>query len=293
MQLIFANLAKDPKTAALYGEKERNQAINWFNNTQIPVLWDLRLAADKIPSISYSIQSCEQTEETLADAHYQIAEDVSPEWEAFTKKFNPNYIPVTGVMTVPIEAIQAPISEGAVLVTRTGAQYPILEVINVNQFVIARNLIVNLNDSYIKGNKPSLTSGVESCRFKEVLKIGCHVSGDPTSLIYLHSICFYILLKYRKTLLEARGFERSTISSGPYMRDDRFQMGADSCFSRFTNLVGYVTMNWSSKQVQKLESVATMADVNSSSITGTPVGFIGEPGNEDPEWLAADMVGAK
>jgi hypothetical protein len=290
LSLVFAALTKDPVTFALYGEKERQRAIEWFNNTQISVLWDLRLAADKIPSVSYSIQSCEQTEETLADAHYDMSEDRTAEWEAVTAQLQPNYIPATGLVTIDESALQGPITEGMMLVTKTGTQYAILEVASINQFFIAKNLITDLNGSYVKTGSPSLVSGIESDRFKETLKIGCHVSGDPITLTYLHSIVFYILLKYRKTLLEARGFERSTISAGPYMRDDRFQIGADQCFTRYINLVGTVTMTWAATQVKKIQTVTGSLDAVSAGTN--PDRFIAEPGNDDPAWLSEDMNGA-
>ena len=290
LKLVFAALTIDPVTQSLYGEKERQRAIDWFNNTQIPVLWDLRVAADKIPAISYSIQSCEQTEETLADAHYDMQEDRTAEWEAVTAKMQPDYVPATGLVTIPSESILGPITEGMHLVTKTGQKYPILDVSSLTQFTIAKNQLVDLNDSYVMTGTPSLVSGIEGDRFKETLKIGCHVVGDPITLTYLHSIVFYILLKYRKTLLEARGFERSTISAGPYMRDPSFGDGAGNFFTRYINLIGTVTMTWAATQTKRIQTVATTENV--SPVNGSSTKFISEPGNEDPAWLSADMNGA-
>ena len=97
LELIFGYMLEQPQL----GEKERQRAINWFMATDIPVLWNLALRPDTFPSVSFALQGGEQTEETLASLHYDTKENKLAEWEPISTKFNPNYNPTTGIVTVP------------------------------------------------------------------------------------------------------------------------------------------------------------------------------------------------
>lgn len=90
--------------------------------------------------------------------------------------------------------------------------------------------------------KDSKAVTLESLVFKETYSIGCHAAGETTFATYLHSIVVFILLRYKQRLLEARGFERSTVSSSDFRRNEMFEN--EMVFSRWISLSGYVRNYW-------------------------------------------------
>lgn len=63
----------------------------------------------------------------------------------------------------------------------------------------------------------------------------------------------FILLRYKETLLEARGFERSTISTGPlynYSETDK-----EMVFVRDITLSGYVRQYWPKMISPKIQGI--------------------------------------
>lgn len=297
LNYVFAWLLADDSTNDTFGQKERDNAINWFNKTNIPVIADIRLAQDTFPSISYSLMSDEQTEETLADLNYDTKQDIPAEWEPLSPSFSPVYDPVTGLVTVSQAITLIPVTTDMVLVTSQGKVYQILSVVD-NGFYITSGLTVDLRNSVLKYSTTRLSTGIESCNFKQIVRIGCHAIGDPVLVLYLYSIVKYTLLRYRRTLLEGRGFERSTISSGPVARNELFPV--ENLFTRWITLIGFVRDFWASVQAERV------LDVNSSVSSGdgfkmSPVGtntdstsrFIPEPNVDDPSWLSMDVTGAR
>ena len=299
LNYVFAWLLFDDKTADSYGQKERENAINWFLKTNIPVLADVRLAEDTFPSVSYSIMSDEQVEETLADLNYETQQSVPAAWEPLTPRFSPTYDSVTGLVTISSNISNLiPITTDLILVTGQGRSYPIYSVVD-NGFFIEPGLTVNLANSVLKNGKGRLSTGVESCNFKQVLRIGCHAIGDPRYAIYLHSIVKYSLLRYRRTLLEGRGFERSTISSGPIYRNESIPV--ENLFTRYITLIGFVRDFWASVQAERILETTTRVIPNyGKGIQFSPIGtdtsdstlFVTEPDLDDPMWASMDVTGA-
>lgn len=296
LNYVFAWLLADDSTSDSFGQKERENAINWFNKTNIPVLSDIRLASDTFPSVSYSLMSDEQTEETLSDLNYETKQNVPAEWEPISPSFSPTYDPATGFVSAPQSLTIVPVTTDMFLVTGQGKVYSILSVIDTG-FYITSGLTVNLRNSVLKYNPTRLATGIESCNFKKVIRIGCHSIGDARYALYLHSIVKYVLLRYRKTLLEGRGLERTTISSGPVARNELFPV--ENLFTCYITLVGHARDSWASVQGERVMDVAG-GDI-SDRLKFSPVGtntdstslFIAEPNMDDPSYLAMDVTGAR
>lgn len=298
LNFIFAWLLADDSTSDIYGQKERDNAIEWFNKTNIPVLADIRLAQDTFPSVSYSLMSDEQTDETLADLNYDTKQTVPAEWEPLTPRFNPGYDPATGLVTVLSTTLMVPVTTDMILVTGQGRSYPVLSVVD-NGFYITANLTADLRNSVLKNGLGRLATGIESCHFKQVVRIGCHALGDPRFALYLYSIVKYTLLRYRRTLLEGRGFEQSTISSGPVRRNELFPV--ENLFTRDITLIGFVRDFWASVQAERvIDVVSNVVAGYGEGIKFSPIGtetdastaFIADP-IDDPTWQAMDVIGAR
>lgn len=299
LQLVFSYMLEDATT----GQKEIKRATDWFLNSEIPVLWNLQLRPDTMPSISYALQGGEQNEETLADIHYDTQEAKVADWEPISQTFSPTYTPTTGLVKIPSSVMDiVPVNDTMVMVTGAGVTYPMTNLSLPDGFIIDKNLVVDLKNSVIKNSYPRLLSNIESKSFKEIIRVGIHAIGDPVQAIWLFSICKYILLKYNRVLLEARGLECTSMSYGPYDKDPSFP--AEQVYSRLFTIVGKARDNWSSLQSERIAQVevspkyapapATFDYSPTDTATGASSQFGPEPGQEDPAWealLNSDIVG--
>jgi hypothetical protein len=273
LETVFAGLKQDELTKNLYGEKEIARAIRWFNSTDIPVVMSYALRAETIPAISIELNESSEVENTLADVHFQTSQPQEADWPPLTDKFAPQYDPSTGTVTLPQSISDVFVCTiGMVLVDRNGDKHRILKIIDRQHFVIDTALIIDFSGSYIKSSYPRLIETLESANFREGYRLGCTVHGDPLLVHYLHSILSFCLLHYRQDLLEARGIERTAISSGPVVLDQRFNK--ENVFSRFISLSGFVKNVWPKRRLDRVQWVEGTLDV--SKVNEIPLEFVGE-----------------
>jgi hypothetical protein len=256
LDYTFASLPRDELTKHIYGAEEVARAKQWFLSTDIPVFLNVKADEVKLPCVSISLDESIEQENTLADLHYEPIEDNLETWPAMSCPFTPReYEPLIGKMTVPkLVAETLVIYPGMVLVTKNGRSFPILDIDDGRSFFIAKNVVEDFTDVVIKGKFPSQTASIESANFRESFTVGCHAAGEPVHLTYLHSIIVFCLLRYRETLLEARGFERSNIASSDMLRNEALG-GVEQAFSRHIKVSGFVRQYWPKLFTQKVTGV--------------------------------------
>jgi hypothetical protein len=254
LDYVFASLPKDSVTMADYGEREIAAAKKWFMSTNIPVFMSTRIDDVKLPAISISLLESTEAETTLGDTHYKVTEDNDSAWPALAGPFSPvEYSAATGIMKIP-ETIDLILAPGMVVVDSVGRAHEILEVPETYTLQLKAGTVGDFTDALIKGTRPSYVANLESVVMKETYSIGCHVNSEQTHLTYLHSILTFILLRYKESLLEARGFERSQINSSDFRRNESFDV--ELAFSRHLNITGYVRQIWPKAIKPKLTGLA-------------------------------------
>jgi len=268
LNYVFAALPRDKLTAQDYGAKEIARATEWFVNTKIPVHLDVNLKDEMFPCITISLSSSQESESesTLGDTHYHPRVPNNGQWPILAGPFTPtSYDPTSGLITLDASQVQNfVIVPGHIVIDAQGGQHPVLDVDDNNDIYIEENCTANLNGFVIKGQKPYLITHVESARYRETYAIGCHVTGEPVHLTYLHSIVVFCLLRYKESLLEARGFERSTLNS------QMLRLDSDTLpqviFSRYLTISGMVSQYWPKIIAPTVDAVA--ADVAASTDGG-------------------------
>lgn len=273
LDYVFASLPKDSLTASEYGQREVDNAKKWFLSTKIPVFMSTRIDDPALPGISITLVESSEAEQTLADLHYVEHQDDDRLWPALTDLFTPvEYNPTTGVMKLP-DSITLVVVVGMQVLDRSGRAHAVVEVGDSDGTIkIEPCLQADFRDAVIKGQRPTGLIHFESVKMKETYAIGCHVQGEQVFLTYLHTLIVFALLRYKASLLEARGFERSTISSSDFRRNDAFEN--ELTFSRHINITGYVTQVWPAATSQK----ATTVDIRSIKVIGAGV----SPSDVDP-----------
>lgn len=253
LDYAFASLRYDALTGETYGDKEIARAKAWFAKTNIPVVVNLSTNQPQYPCVTVGLASSKEDETTTADVHSVPHEDGDLDWPKLAGPMVPeSYDPDTGTVVFSTAATGGLVlAPGMVLVTKSGTQHPALEVPDVTTtIVIESGLQLDLEDCVIMAARPSYVVDVESVNFVESYTIGCHVDSEIVHLLYLHSIVVFILLRYRETLLEARGFERSSVSSGPWARDD--EDAPEFFYQRAITLSGYVRQTWPKAVARKI-----------------------------------------
>jgi hypothetical protein len=128
------------------------------------------------------------------------------------------------------------------LVDRNGTAHELIDVTDQTHFTISPGTVADLRNSVLKSRRPSWKVSAESSSFRETYRIGIHAQSETSHLTWLHSIVLFSLLRYKQVLLEARGFERTTVQSSQMARDERFE--AENVFSRYITITGNVRQFW-------------------------------------------------
>ncbi len=275
LDYVFASLAQDELTKKAYGESEISQAKKWFLKTDIPVFMDTRVGSAKLPAITIGIQESVEDEKTHGDVHYEVSEETEAEWPLLAGPFSPtSYVAATGTMTVPTSITdELVLTPGMFVVDGGGTSHLIVDVVLNEDFSppvfevsLAPGTVADFRNAVIKGSKPKLITTLESLSFRETYSIECVVDSQVIHATYLHSIVVFILLRYKQTLLEARGFERSTISSqklSAYKATEN-----ELAFSRMMAITGYVRQYWPKSVDGRVDQLATGMTAGIAGSTG-------------------------
>jgi len=245
LDFVWASLPRDPLTLREYGELELQRAKEWFLQTDIPVNMIPMPQTGKWPRISIKLVSSTEAESTLGDVHYIPDELNDRLWPILYGPFTPKgYDATTGIITPPPgQTDKFVLSTTQFVVDRAGRVFPIVQVFDDGTFAIQAGTIADLTDMVIKNERPAFVTQLESASYREVYEIGIHVGSEPVYLTWLHSIVIFILLRYKQALLEARGLERSVLSSSDFDLNPAFDPD-QPVYSRFVTLTGYVRHYW-------------------------------------------------
>lgn len=304
LDYVFAGLVNDAQTAERFGEKERQKAKAWFLANDIPVVMDYHMEAPEKTCVSIALVESSEAEGTLADTHYVPTEDVEADWPALSLPFTPeSYSAATGVMRLPAAVTDnLLVTTGMVVIDRTGAQHAIIEVEPVDapdgsvkyDITLAEGVVADFTNSVIKGEKPKLVQTLESVAAKETYRIGCHFHGNPLEMNWLHSVIYFCLLRYKETLMEARGLERVIIANAPFARDARW--GVENMWTRFINVTGHVRQSWPKLQAERVLSVtAGDTGIRYSRMGEEAIEFTPQDNFDDADspWMTQDGLGLK
>jgi hypothetical protein len=269
LDFCFASLPQDELTAKDYGQSTVDKAREWFQAQKLPVMMNTtNQAPTTFPCLSIQLVSSNEDAKTHGDVNYDPTEDNDMAWPVLYGPFDAVfYDPVTGKLVFPDDvANKLVLFEGQIVIDRTGGFHQIIEAIDAVTVTIDKNLTVDFSQAVVKGQPPSLITSIESVVFAETYQIGCHVSGDPEQLTWLHSIVVFLLLAYKQTLLEARNFERSIISSSEFSDNPFLGSGEQLVYSRFITLSGYVRQMWPGSIANKITGVQSQPIIEGGGV---------------------------
>ena len=257
---IMASLNFDDLTSSTYGQKEINQFVQWILNTNINVYMNVRLGDVTAPAVTINLVNSVESENTLSDIGPDpVQEDVPTSaagpglWPPLTNTFTPIYTVTTGQLLLPA-SVQIQLFPGLVVVDGTGKVWPIQDVLDSQTVQLQTGIVTNFVGSTIRSALPAIVQTIESMMTRDTYLIGCHVTGEPAHLVYLHSTIMFILLRGRQFFLEARGLERTELTSTDFAKNQEFEQ--ENLFSRFISMSGFVRHSWPKFRYQKITGVS-------------------------------------
>ena len=291
---IFSQTVTDTLLKDEFGYKEIQRAKNWFLQHNIPVIMSHRLEKDaQFPCITISIEnSVEEIARTVMsdsgfveDVPYYIDESqIVSQPMVIIGPFTPvSYDPATGIIVLPDGFTTEWVVSGQFLKdTRNNRTYEIINRTCDKTFTIAKNLNADFTNAVILPRFAGLRTKRDRTYFRETYSIACHVKGDATELIWLHSIVLFCLLRFKNDLLQSRCLELSTFSAGPMMKAEFLEM--DNIYSRFISFNGIVEQSWINEPMRNIEGI-TVDSVKIADATATPDGY--KDDIEEQQWYPA------
>jgi hypothetical protein len=260
---ILGQFSSEPAMASVYGKKEIDAAKEWFLNNKIDIYMRYRLDKDQFPCITIALGSSSELDEMkhMADQSTEVVtlmpNDINKPISFVVKPFTPSsYDDDLGELVAPASVSLRQVRPGMILVDPdTGNGWVIRDVKN-KIIEIDSGLGVSAKRFAVVPQYQIYKARREHSFFQESYSIGCHVHGDTAPLLWLHAIVVYSLLRYRESLLEARSFTQSSISSSDLVPNNDFGgPGGENVFSRYITLTGMVENTWLKTPTRVIEGI--------------------------------------
>lgn len=259
---VFSSLLENPILKQMYGAKEIARAKEFILNNQIDIYMHHRLDKMNYPCVTIGIGPSTEDKDlaTLGDGSVAF-EDYNPQEIGKTIKFlvSPfkptSYDKDTGILELPDTITEYRyLDKGMVLIdVSNGNGWIINGKAGTNGLQIAAGTKLPNGELAIIPQYQLYRARRERATSQEQYNIGCHVHGDPSTLIFLFAVVKYGLYRYREGLLEHNNFQLSRIVATEMIRNEA--MGEENIFSRWITLYGQVEESWIKSPKRFIEAI--------------------------------------
>lgn len=248
-----------------YGQSQIDACKEWLLNNQIDIYLRPRDDKDRMPCVVIIPGNSPEKDEmkTMGDSSSEsvilLPNQINKPIPYIVKPFTPvSYDADTGEVGVdPNLKNSEKIVAGMILVNpQTGEGFKIIDFdgdfikIEAGIDMVATQFAVVPQFQYY-------TARIEHTFVQETWTIGCYAHGDVQTLLWLHSIILYSILRYRESLLEANGFTQSSVSSGTIDENLNYTgAGGEKSYVRFITLTGMAENSWIKSPKRILENTA-------------------------------------
>lgn len=226
LNYIFQDLLHAPLNLK-YGNAELLRIKTFFSKYKIPIIYGAFLQTKESPPFvavrlmqDTEVESLkglgEQNMETDFEEQETIPqEEVYPQPYVLYGPFSPQYDPSTGLVTLPSGFDTSQIFVGECIQSANGNVYMVLSISSSNSFTIAANIVDDFTNATIVFQNPNPKLTYNFFFFDQVFEITCVTGADSAPLFWLTGIIKFLLLRYRKELLEKYNVGLTSISMGP------------------------------------------------------------------------------
>lgn len=263
-----------------YGTNQVQACKEWFLNNQIDIYMRGRNDRDRYPNITITLGTSQEKSEmeSLGQASWEtvtlLPNQIGKTIPYVMAPFEPtNYDPSTGeVMVSTGTPGLGNVAPGMMLVDPATGNGYIIQGLLPDGFELEISLSLTAATYVVLPKNQFYKARREHSFFQETYNISCNVHGDEQTLLWLHSIVLYSMLRYRESLFEANGFAESIISSSDLQENPAFMgPGGERAFSRVLTLTGQVENSWIKSPRRVIEKVVA----NDPALGNADTGFRG------------------
>ena len=270
---VFDSLKALPYISDKYGQKQIDAAKEWFLNNKINVYMRPRNDKDELPCVSITPGPTPEIPEMKHMADLSVFKKILLPLEIgkpipfVVKPFTPTSYASGEVGIDPSTPGFDIIVPGMVLVNPANGTGYVIQGTSDGIIEIEPGLSIEATQFAVVPQYAFYEARIEHAFFSDSYTICCQVHGDPQTLMWLHTIVMYAILRYRESLLEGNGFAQSSISSGEIMEDPNYQSDAgELSYLRMINLTGQIENSWIKLPRRFIES-AVVKDNDCGEIT--------------------------
>lgn len=258
---ILGDTISNPYLRERYGSQIES-CRQWLANNRINILLSARDDKMEFPSITIELGTSNEKEDMkhMGDLSTEmvklIPNDINKPIPYVLKPVAGSYNPTTGAFSFDSSVNLNAVSPGMVLVNPVnGNGYVIQSVTMQNQVNLLAGLSIESTNYGIIPEYQYYEAKIGHTFMQEPYKVVCNAM-DQQTLLWLHSITVYSLLRYRQVLLEKDGYAESLISSSPMYANQDYSDTGQVIWSRDINITGQVENRWYMQPHRIIENVA-------------------------------------
>ena len=278
---ILWDFTHSPFLRGPYGQKQVDAAKEFFKNNNINIFHQFVKDKEKFPCIILTLGTSTETQE------YRTMGDVGSETVTLmpsltgqkipyvVQPFTPaGFEPSTGTVEVPEGIDISAVSAGMVLLDPTsGDGTPVLS-INGQNIIIQAGLELDSTQLGVVPQYRYFQTRMGRSFFQETWNITC-ATNDPQSLLWLHSVVVFTMLRYREFMEHNGILEVTNFSSTDMFTPEFSNAGGEEIYCRQVTVTNKVLQTWPRDLHRKIESVL-LRDSNPGAVTlSDPEGYTG------------------
>lgn len=259
---VFSSLRENPLLKIEYGEKEIARAKEFILNNRIDIYAHHRLDKMTYPCVTISIGPSNEDKDlaTLGDGSVAFEDfdpsDIGKRIKFLVPPFKAvSYDKTTGVLELPETVTEYRyLDAGMILLDpATGNGWIITGKAGTKGLQIAAGTKLPKGQLAVVPQYQLYRARRERATSQEQYNVGCHVQGDPSTLIFLFGVVKYGLFRYRESLLESNNYQLSRITCSDMIKND--QMAEENVYSRWITLNGQVEESWIKSPRRFIEAI--------------------------------------
>ena len=257
---ILGDTVSNPYLRERYGSQIES-CKQWLANNRINILLSDRDDKMEFPSITIELGTSNEKAEMkhMADLSTEsvklLPQDINKPIPYVVKPIAGTYNSTTGAFTFGSPVNVAIVSPGMILVDPTnGVGYVIQSITMENQVNLLTGLTIGPSTYGVIPKYQYYETKIGHTFMQEPYKIVVNAL-DQQTLLWLHSIAVYSMLRYRQVLLEKDGYAESLISSSPMYPNADYSDAGQVIWSRDINLTGQVENRWIMQPHRFIENV--------------------------------------
>jgi hypothetical protein len=278
---ILWDFTHNPFLKQKYGQKQVDACKTWFTNNAINVFHQYVKDKEKFPCIVITLGSSVEHQEyrTLGDVGTHTIglapTEVGQKIPYVVPPFVPTgFTPSTGMIVAPIGTDLSAVSAGMVLLNPVnGNGTPVLGV-NGQSISIQPGLELDASQLGVVPQYRYFQTRLGKSFFQENWSLTC-ATNDPQTLLWLHSIVVFSMLRYREFMEHNGLYEITNFSSTDIFNADFSNAAGEEIYCRQISFSNKVEQTWPRGLHKKLESIL-LRDTNPQAVTlANPEGYVG------------------